>query len=152
MLVGDGPCRRELERLANKLGLGVRVQFVGAQRDVERWYQALDVFVLVSKTEQMPWSLLEAMASGLPAMVSDVGDCAEILGTREFPEVFPPGDEQAVVRALAAFGTNEEQRRRVGSKNRQRCETAYRIEQMVEAYRYLFREAVSGGGKRFERF
>lgn len=144
VIVGDGPCRPDLEQLSRELGIAEQARFVGAHRDVEKWYEALDGFVLLSHTEQMPWSLLEAMASGLPAIVTDVGDCAVMLGASTAPEVIPPGDEEAAAQALRRLAKDALLRERLGRKNRERCERLYRLDGMVEAYRRLFREAAGG--------
>ena len=82
----------ELEILSRSLGVEKDVIFTGLLEDVAACYTALDVFVLSSLTEQMPMSLLEAMACGLPAICTDVGDCAEVLGNPGLPAVVPSGD------------------------------------------------------------
>ncbi len=74
VIVGDGPERTGLERVAEELGVAERVIFAGHQADPSRFYAGFDVFALSSDTEQMPLSVLEAMAAGLPVVATDVGD------------------------------------------------------------------------------
>src|SRR3984885_1515032 len=74
VLVGDGEARGELEALADQLGIRDVVYFAGHSTAPETWLAACDIFALSSDTEQMPLSLLEAMATGLPAVCTDVGD------------------------------------------------------------------------------
>ena len=83
VLAGGGTCRAEWEALAADLGLGSRVIFPGFLADPASCYGAFDLFAMSSDTEQMPLALLEAMAAGLPAICTDVGDSAEILGSRD---------------------------------------------------------------------
>lgn len=145
VLVGSGPEEQKLRQLVDRLGLEQRVVFAGPQERVERWYQALDVFVLASMTEQMPLSLLEAMATGLAAVVTDVGDCSLLLGTRQWPEVVPPGDPVAMARALRQLAQDSELRRTLGEKNRRRAIEHYPLERMVQTYRELYSEALRVG-------
>ena len=74
VIVGDGPERSELEQLARTEGIADDVVFAGHTTKPEAWYARFDVFALSSDTEQMPLSLLEAMAAGLPVVCTDVGD------------------------------------------------------------------------------
>lgn len=71
LLVGDGPGRVEIEEKCRELSLSDRVLFVGNRRDVWRFYQAFDLFVLPSLYEGLPGVLVEAQAAGLPCFVSD---------------------------------------------------------------------------------
>lgn len=78
-LVGDGELREELEALVRELHIEANVAFVGRQTDVEAWLGRARVFVLTSDSEGLSLSLTEAMLCGLPAVVSDVGDLAEVV-------------------------------------------------------------------------
>ena len=81
-LVGDGPLRMHLEKLATILGIEGRVDFFGHVADREILagvLDAADVFVMTSSTEGMPRSMIEGMARGLPVLGSDVGGIAELL-------------------------------------------------------------------------
>jgi glycosyltransferase involved in cell wall biosynthesis len=78
-VVGDGPLRGSLERLAQQLGLDGCVSFVGHRPDVEAWLNRASVFVLTSASEGLALSLMEAMLSGVPAVVPQVGDLADLV-------------------------------------------------------------------------
>jgi glycosyltransferase involved in cell wall biosynthesis len=96
VVVGDGPLRGPLERLSRELGIQDRVSFAGHQSKVEDWLRRARVFVLTSDSEGLALSVMEAMASGLPAVVSDVGDLGDLvvdgvnghLVTERSPEAF----------------------------------------------------------------
>jgi glycosyltransferase involved in cell wall biosynthesis len=106
VIAGAGPDRARLERLA-----GPHVRFVGELRgdDKSRWLQAADAFVLPSivlpsgRSEGMPTTLLEAMEHGLPVVASDVGGVADVVKTGVNGVLVPPGDADAIARALSSL-------------------------------------------------
>ncbi len=79
VIVGEGPLRGSLEELAHDLGLRDCVTFAGHQNDVEKWLKKARIFVLCSDSEGLALSLMEAMMCGLPAVVSNVGDLADLV-------------------------------------------------------------------------
>ncbi len=143
VLVGDGPEAAELRGLAQALGIGDAVIFAGATRDTASWLRSFDCFVMSSMTEQMPMALLEAMACGLPAICTDVGDCAEILGSRELPVIVPSGDVAAYAHALQVLAGSAGLRARLGAGNRARCESSYSHQRMIREYEELYYRAAS---------
>jgi glycosyltransferase involved in cell wall biosynthesis len=137
LIVGDGPCRRQLEEQAGALGLSNRVCLAGAQVDPAPSYQAMDVFALSSDTEQMPLSVLEAMASGLPIVSPEVGDVAAMVGEAG-GLVTRKGDEAGLAAALRRVSADQDFRRRAGDANRARAVAEFSIVRMTESYRALF--------------
>lgn len=89
LMLGEGPERAQVEQSVRALGLGSRVHLVGHRADPGADYRAMDVFALSSDTEQMPVALLEAMASALPVISTDVGDVARILPAEQGRFVVP---------------------------------------------------------------
>lgn len=79
VVLGDGPLRASLEAQARQLGVDSHIRFVGHQSDVTQWLRRARVFVLTSDSEGLALSLIEAMACGLPAVVSNVGDLADLV-------------------------------------------------------------------------
>jgi glycosyltransferase involved in cell wall biosynthesis len=77
-LVGDGPDRQRLERLAKELGIEGRVRFWGRRNDVDQLLSAVDVFVLASHNEGLPISVVEACCTGIPVVATDVGGLAHL--------------------------------------------------------------------------
>ena len=78
-MVGDGSERPAMERLAAELGIAEQVTFWGQQLDVTPFFSAADAFIMSSKSEGLPVSLLQAFSLGLPAIVTDVGGMAEVV-------------------------------------------------------------------------
>jgi glycosyltransferase involved in cell wall biosynthesis len=138
VVIGDGPCRAALQSLSEELGLGTRVIFAGVSPDTAPVYGAFDAFLLSSRTEQMPMSLLEAMACGLPAVCTDVGDCGEMLGTRELPHLVPRRNVEALASALSALAADPQLRANAGARNRKRVETQYSLSGMLAAYERIY--------------
>ena len=146
VIVGDGPERGALEVLAGSLGLGARVQFTGHVPEPQRLYAGFDVFALSSNTEQMPMTVLEAMAAALPVAATDVGDIKQMLAT-ENHDFITPLDDAALAGALVALLRQPALRHAVGAANRARAERDYDQETMFRAWRALF----DGGERRAAR-
>ena len=141
-LVGSGSCNSELKILARDLGVDSRVIFAGAVEDPAPCYAAFDVFAMSSSTEQTPMALLEAMASGLPAVCTAVGDTADLLGTRESPAVVPSGDETAYAASIRELAARPDLRAALGAANRCRCTGHFSARGMVDQYAALWESAV----------
>jgi glycosyltransferase involved in cell wall biosynthesis len=143
ILVGEGPCRAEVEAIVREHNSEGQVILAGASPDPGPFYRAADVFLLSSSTEQMPLALLEAMACGLAALCSDVGDIREMLAARGAPEVVAADDLAAYVDALRTLAGDGALRKRLGEKNRSRSLEFYSQDKMVRRYADLYREALS---------
>jgi L-malate glycosyltransferase len=140
-LLGDGAERSQLERAAREAGIAEHVIFAGRISDPTACLAALDVFVLSSCTEQTSNALLEAMACGLPAVSTDVGDSRELLGDAGPPVLVPVGDLPAYTDAMTVLAGNPELRRSLGVANRQRCLEQYPLERMIREYEALYEAA-----------
>jgi glycosyltransferase involved in cell wall biosynthesis len=137
VIVGDGPERGALEALAGTLGLGARVTFTGHVAEPQLLYAGFDIFALTSDTEQMPMTVLEAMAASLPVAATDVGDIKEMLAA-ENRDFIVPLDDAALAGALVSLLRQPALRRAVGAANRARAERDYDQETMFHAWRALF--------------
>ena len=138
VLVGDGPERPALEELVRSRRLDGRVLFTGPLPNPEGVLRLFAVFALSSDTEQMPISLLEAMAAALPVVATDVGDVREMLAEENQPFVVPAADEAAFTAALADLLRDRGRRRRIGEANRSRACAEFDEARMVESYDLLF--------------
>jgi glycosyltransferase involved in cell wall biosynthesis len=137
VIVGDGPERGALEALAGTLAIDARVRFTGHVAEPQRLYAGFDIFALTSDTEQMPMTVLEAMAAALPVAATDVGDIKEMLAA-ENSDFIVPLDDAALAGALVSLLRQPALRRAVGAANRARAEHDYDQETMFCAWRALF--------------
>ncbi len=134
VIAGDGPERPALQALAAELALDI--EFLGDLADPAPIYRRFDVFALASDTEQMPLSVLEAMASGLAVVSTDVGD----IGTMVAPENRPlvaGHDADALARSLCNLLEAPEWRLSLGVANRRRAEREFDQQLMFRRYRAL---------------
>ena len=119
-ILGDGPLRPELQRLAAELGLGDRARFAGEVHDVAARLAAADGFVLASTSEGMPVSVLEAMAAGLPVVASAVGGVPELVADGATGRLVAPADPAGLAAVLAELAEGRELRARLGAAGRER--------------------------------
>jgi len=133
VVIGDGPDRAALAALAAELGIGARVALVGHLDDPAAAYAHMDLFALSSDTEQMPLSVLEAMATGLPIASTDVGDVAAMVSEVNRPFVVPR-DDRALAEALSRLAADPVQARAIGAANRVKAAAEYDQAQMFAAW------------------
>jgi glycosyltransferase involved in cell wall biosynthesis len=102
----------------------------------------MDVFVLSSDTEQMPLTVLEAMASGLPIVSTDVGDVRAMVheSNREF--MSPKADASSLAGQLQRLIVDAELRQTIGVRNRQHCEATYAKDACYQAWIELYRQVI----------
>jgi glycosyltransferase involved in cell wall biosynthesis len=136
-LVGDGPQRTVLEAQSRQLGLEASVQFLGFRRDVPNLLKASDIFVLPSRYEAMPMTILEAMAAGLPSVVTNVGDNAFLVEHGVTGFVTPLEDPVALAEALRQLLADPALCHRMGESARQRVE-AYSDLRMVQRIQEVY--------------
>ncbi|MDZ7618786.1 MAG: glycosyltransferase [Patescibacteria group bacterium] len=138
LLVGDGPDRARLEACAARAGLADRIHFAGFRSDVPAILAASKVLVLPSAWEGMPNVVLEAMATGLPVVASEVEGVSELLGPLAGEQTVPFGDESALARRLTAILADAAHARALGVANRQRVEQCFSLERTCRAYEQLW--------------
>ena len=143
VLVGDGAERGALQALAAALGVADRVEFAGHHRETAAFYARFDIFALSSDTEQMPLSVIEAMASGLPVVSTDVGDVRLMVAAENEPFITPLEDE-ALTACLAALATDRDLRRRIGLANLARARRDFDQTAMFAAHGALWRGTAAG--------
>jgi glycosyltransferase involved in cell wall biosynthesis len=143
LLVGTGPRQAELRTLANDLRVGDAIHFAGDRSDVELWYAAADVFVFTSLWgEGMPLTPLEAMASGLPVIASDVASIRSIVSD-ERGAVVPAGDPVSLARQVVVRCAEPQRRAAEGRAARKYAEQELDIRRTHEAMAALTEELVA---------
>ncbi len=131
-IVGDGPLRAELQLLAQDLGIGARIDWFGHVDDPMPYLRAARVFVLTSRFEGSPNALLEAMACGLPAIVSNASPGPlELIGDEEAGLIVPVEDAEATAEAIVRLAKDEALRSRFGGAALERT----RVHQLDNAMR-----------------
>ncbi len=128
VLVGegkDGITLGQLKQLAAELGIADRTYFPGYRSDLLPVYAAFDLFVLSSRREGLPNSILEAMAMGLPVVTTDVGGAKEIVVDGQTGYVLPQGDVEGIARGLMALAENGSSRQRMSMAGRMRVEREF---------------------------
>ncbi len=144
VLAGRGVTAEAPEVRTAPPALAGRLHALGEHADVPRLMAGLDLLVLPSLYgEGFPNVVAEAMACGVPAVVTDVGDAAHIVG--ETGRVVPPGDADALADAMVAMlGETEAERARRGQAARQRITANWSLESTVAAFEDLYREVLAG--------
>ncbi len=145
-IVGDGPQRAELEALRTQLGLQDRVRLEGERRDVPAVLADADAFVLSSRSEGLPVSVLEAMAAGLPVVASAVGGVGELVVDGDTGLLVRPADAEAMAAALATVVADPTLRRRLGEAGRARAEELFDLEPCRRAHVALYMRELDRAG------
>jgi glycosyltransferase involved in cell wall biosynthesis len=145
VIVGGGPERDRLASLAEELGIAGRVVFTGMRDDVDAVLRAADALVLSSRTEAFPNVVLEAMATGLPVIATDVGSVREMVEHDASALVVPAENEGALGAAIERVADDAALRRAFGARGREIVEARFRIETMCAAREALFEELLSPG-------
>lgn len=133
LLAGDGPERALLERRAAELGIGGRLQFLGARSDIPALLNAADAFVMSSRTEGLPMALLEAMGTGVPCVATAVGGVPGLLADG-CGLLAPPGDSAALAATMRRLMEDAALRRSLAEAGRVRVAAHYSLEVVVSRY------------------
>jgi glycosyltransferase involved in cell wall biosynthesis len=142
VLIGDGPLRKELEALSDRLGIAGRVCMPGERSDIRELLPALDLFVMPSLTEGHSIALLEAMAAGSPIIATRVGGNAEIVTSEHSGLLVPPDDDDALLAAMLRMTDDRELRARVGAQARNWALAHVSVGAMADAYETVYAEAL----------
>jgi glycosyltransferase involved in cell wall biosynthesis len=138
-MVGNGSERKRLENLAVELGVSKHVTFWGQRLDVERYYSAADAFIMSSRSEGLPMSLLQAFSLGVPSIVTNVGGMAEVVRLAQAGitvSVTNPAEMSAAILRLAGSDAARAQ----FSANAQRAfQSCFTLQTMADAYMNLYR-------------
>jgi sugar transferase (PEP-CTERM/EpsH1 system associated) len=144
LVIGAGPCRDDLARLVAELGVGHRVRLLGERSDVAALLPALDVFVLSSIAEGMSNTVLEAMATGLPLVVTRVGGNPELVEHGLNGYHVPAGQPAALAAAIGAYLEDAHLRALHGKASRARAVEHFGLDRMCRDYVDLYAGLLSG--------
>ena len=144
VLVGDGPERDRLRAKAAELDVADHLHFTGPVPTPAEHLRAADAFALPSVAEGMSNSLLEAMATALPCLASDIGGNTDLLGVGE-AGLLLPDDRAAWTEALVRVLTDRDLAARLGSSARRRIDAEFALPRVVDRYVALYRRLLAGG-------
>lgn len=134
LIVGDGPCRQELERQIIEEGLQQNVRMLGQRNDIPDLLNLCDCFVLSSRSEGLSCSIIEAMAAGLPVIATDVGGNSELVVHGENGYIVPPDHAVILSLRLQSIIDDSARRRKFGEMSLQFARGRYSLEAMIGKY------------------
>jgi glycosyltransferase involved in cell wall biosynthesis len=151
LIAGQGPLQAATEQRITELGLAERVRLLGVRRDIPDLLNAADAFVLPSLWEGMPLTLLEASATALPIVATDVGGNAEVVLEGKTGYLVPPKNTDALAQALLRImRLSEADRSAMGQAGRAHVVQNFELEQVVDRWEALYRELLQRKGIAWE--
>ncbi|HHY18026.1 MAG TPA: glycosyltransferase family 4 protein [Firmicutes bacterium] len=138
---GDGPLRAGAETLAREMNLESRIEFLGQRQDIPEMLQGAAGFILISNSEGLPLSILEAMRAGLPIIASDVGGIPETIEDGVNGFLIPKGDVDTLRRRFSTLVSDPGLRSKMGRASREKFESQFRLSAMVEKTLSVYNQA-----------
>jgi glycosyltransferase involved in cell wall biosynthesis len=151
VLVGGGPQHADVAAAVRRAGLDDAVELIGNRDDVPALLAVADLFVLASRSEGLPMSVLEAMAAGLPVVASAVGGVAEAVVDGETGLLVPPGDAKALADSIGRVLADPQLRRAMGSAGRARAAAHFELGRFRAAHVALYERALAAAPNRRRR-
>jgi glycosyltransferase involved in cell wall biosynthesis len=148
LIVGDGPERASIERLARGLGLEKRVLLAGFTNEIPKYLAAMDAFLQPSRAEGLSLTILEAAAAGVPVIATPVGGTPEIVVNGETGTLVPVGNVEALAEAMRSFLADPKPFGRMALKLKAEVESAFSTSRMAESYLKLYQDVIAERGKR----
>ena len=139
IIIGEGPERAVLEKLVLDLDAGNRVYLLGQRDDISTLLPLLDIFTLWSETEGLSCSITEAMACGLPCVVSDVGGNHELITSGQNGYLLPAEGQEILNKTLTELTASHSMRKLMGEAALQQTITHFSIDTMAHKYETLLR-------------
>ncbi|MCB0195309.1 MAG: glycosyltransferase [Anaerolineae bacterium] len=143
VVVGDGPERDYLQKVANDLNVTMRVHWMGYQANVNAILPAFDIFVQPSLHEGLPNTVLEAMAARLPVVATAVGGTPELVDHGKTGLLVPSQDVAALSGAIVSLKNNPKWGLQMGQAGFDRIQQHFTVEKMVHNYETLYHQLVS---------
>ncbi|MDP2340153.1 MAG: glycosyltransferase [Deltaproteobacteria bacterium] len=140
LVVGDGMERERLEALRDELVLGDDVRFLGTRHDVATLLRAADLFAFPSHYEGFPGALIEAMASGLPCVATDIEVHREAIVDGENGRLVRVCDPSALATAIVEIATEPKQRARMAARARETALSMFDVNRVAKSYREIYQK------------
>ena len=138
VMVGDGPSRAQVQAALEEAGVAELAWLPGERQDVADVMRGLHAFALPSLAEGISNTILEAMASALPVVATDVGGNADLVQSGHTGEIVPPGDPSGMARYLVQLAADPQRARTMGLAGRQRAQATFSMQAMVSNYRRVY--------------
>ena len=132
IMAGDGEIRENLEDFAEHLGIGNRVSFTGYIPDARRYLTAFDIFCLPSRSEAMPYALLEAGLAARSVIATKVGGIPEVVENGLSGALIEPDDSETLFSTLMLLSNDPELRKRLGTALKETVEEKFSLKQMFK--------------------
>ena len=132
LIVGDGPLKKELKKLSNRLGLDEHVFFLGLRHDIPEILKSSDIFILPSVWEGLPNAVLEAMAAGLPIVATKTAGVPELVSEGETGFLAEPKNPDALAETIIRSLSHKEKLEEMGRIGRKRVEEFFSLEKMIK--------------------
>jgi len=145
--VGDGPLKNNAEQVVNELGLGKKVIFSGIQRDIPDRLFASDIFILSSRWEGLPLSILEAMSAALPVVATNVGGVPETIEDGCTGYLVETGDTNALAHKLELLIKDDHKRNALGAQGRKLYEEKFALKRMIDETEQVYAQILASNGK-----
>jgi len=145
VLIGDGPEKERLERLAHDVHTERHVHFLGHRSDAAAWMSAFDAFWLASSFEGQSNSLMEAMAAGVPVVATDIAPNRELVTHEQTGFLVNVGDTVGFMQFTRRLIDEPDLARRLGDAARDRMQADFSVAQMTAAYAALYRDVCGRG-------
>lgn len=139
IVVGEGSCLPEIKALTRKKGLDNVFQFAGFHSDTSQFMKTFDIFALPSLSEGLSSAILEAMATSLPIVATEVGGIPELVKSGDNGFLVSPGDPVSLSLAIQRLADNPEESRRMGLRGRKRMEEQFTLERKIAETEQLCR-------------
>lgn len=141
LIIGDGEERKPLEQQIGNLHLETTIFLLGFVPDAAHYLSGMDIFVLPSTKEGLPYAVMEALTVGLPIIASNVGGIPDLISHNETGILAPPKNPEALAEAIQSLIQNPQQRMALGKRAREVVRTKFSLRAMLEQTQHLYETA-----------
>lgn len=142
-VLGDGPLREDMWRLAEQLGIAHEVEFVGQTEQVIEHFRQADIFILPSRAEGISNALLEAMACGLPVAVSDIPGNLDVVEHEQNGLIFHVEEPDSLAQVLVPLLEGQKLRESLGKAARKTVEKEFSLSVVADRYISVYQELLA---------
>ncbi|UCD84698.1 MAG: glycosyltransferase [Deltaproteobacteria bacterium] len=143
LIIGEGKLRRNLERLAEDLGVKNRVIFMGFRNDIPSLLRSMDIFVYPSHWEGLGTSLLDAMAAEVPVVATNTGGIPEVISDRVNGMLVSPRGPKALAKAVLTILQNDDLAKKLARAGRGTVKEKFTVDRMVEGTLEVYRKVMA---------